>query len=81
MDAAGSTPMRGRVVPCYGCSLAVRVLPCGSCSKPYLVCTARGGDQVTEWDGCTLGEPGEPIPAVVAREAALPDAPASAGAW
>lgn len=73
MDAAGSAPMRGRVVPCTGCSRAARVLQCRSCSKPYLVCTARGGEQVTEWDGCTLGEPGVPVPAVVATVAVASD--------
>lgn len=55
------------VVGCAECSLCARAFPIGFATEPYLVCTARDAERVTEWDGCTLGEPGAPMPAIEAN--------------
>lgn len=54
------------MIPCFGCRLCLKALSCEPGDRDVMLCMARGGERVTDWDGCTLGEPGEPRRAVEA---------------
>lgn len=68
------------VVPCRRCAPAAEHLPAGFTSAPRLLCTARGGEEVGDGDGCTLGEPGRPSQADPGFDVSIEGAE-SAGAW
>ncbi|MEY8460132.1 hypothetical protein AALA69_03260 [Eggerthellaceae bacterium 24-137] len=55
------------MVPCFACGLCAVDDGVGFGRPRIMICTARGGEPVSGSDGCTLGEPGDPM--TVARAA------------
>lgn len=60
-----------RMIPCFACALCAIHTPIGFTSREAMLCTARDGEAVSKSDGCTLGEPGEPMTAVAPCDVVL----------
>ncbi len=52
-----------RLIPCIGCSRCAVGYETGFAGRRVMLCADRGGREVVDGDGCTLGEPGRPSPA------------------
>lgn len=51
------------MVPCFACGLCAVDDGVGFGRPRTMMCTARGDEPVSSSDGCTLGEPGDPMTA------------------
>ncbi len=60
-----------RTVRCISCSKAATRNGCGFTAAPSLVCTERGGSEVSREDGCTFGRHGRPGTAVDAYDVTI----------
>lgn len=49
-----------KLIPCTGCQLCAIGIEAGFMGRHVLLCTRYGSSEVTEEDGCTMGEEGEP---------------------
>ncbi|WP_160307870.1 hypothetical protein [Adlercreutzia caecimuris] len=49
------------IVPCFACGRCVIDDGVGFGRPRTMACTARGDEPVSNGDGCTMGEPGEPM--------------------